>query len=231
MSKVAYKLEKVDGRYYFTDGAKYVLIDTGYGKSVSIDGTIGPFKVNHEDAQWLQSFNPTIMPDGSKIGASLWPQTGFSCLLKDDSVTIDDNAQKLPEHEWFLPYVMTKYPKPLLECKVDGKKKQLFFDSGMRLPVLDDMSLIAGKEKLGEIDEWIGGMHLSAKAPYYDATFDFPCGFRFNGHFEYDYSQMFIQGLLGNCGINGFLGIEFFNQYDLFISAVKGKFGLAIIKR
>ena len=38
MSKVTYKLEKVDGRFYFNDGTKYALIDTGYGRSVSIDG-------------------------------------------------------------------------------------------------------------------------------------------------------------------------------------------------
>ena len=99
MSKVTYKLEKVDGRFYFNDGTKYALIDTGYGRSVSIDGEIGPFKVSHCDKDNLHAFNPTFMRDGQKIGAMLYPLDGFSCLMKGDSVTIDDDARELPGHE------------------------------------------------------------------------------------------------------------------------------------
>ena len=229
MSKATYKLEKVDGRFYFNDGAKYALIDTGLGHSVSIDGEIGPFKVSRCDEDGLRAFNPTIMHDGQKIGAILWPLDGFSCLMKGDSVTIDDDARELPEHEWFLPFAMPG--QPYLECKVDGKRKLLFFDSGMRLPALDDDSLVVGKEKLGEILEWIGPLHGLAEVPYYKATFDFPCGFHFDGHLEHDHLHAYINIFRQRHSLDGFLGIEFFNRHDLFISAIKGKSGLAIIRR
>lgn len=228
MSKATYKLEKVDGRCYFNDGAKYVLVDTGYGRSVSCDGKIGPLFVERCDVKQLQSFNPTIMHDGNKIGAILYPLESCSCLLKGDTVTIDDEVKELPEHEWFLPFIGGY---PLLVCNVDGKKKLLYFDSGMRLPVLDDDSLVEGKEKLGVIAEWIGPMHGLAEAPYYNAKFDFPCGFHFDGHLEHDYLHAYISRMFGFTAVQGYLGIEFFNKYDLFISAIKGKSGLAIIKR
>ena len=119
----------------------------------------------------------------------------------------------------------------MIECKVDGKTKRLFFDSGMRLPVLDDDSLVAGKEKLGTILEWIGPLGGLAEAPYYKARFDFPCGFQFDGHMEHDYLHTFIEMVRKRIPLDGFLGIEFFNRHDLFISAIKGKSGLAIIRR
>ena len=229
MSKATYTLEKVDGRFYFNDGAKYALIDTGYGRSVSIDGKIGPFAVGHCDERQLRSFNPTIMPDGQKVGAILCPLDGFSCLMKGDSVTIDDDARELPEHEWFLPFAMQG--QPWLECKVDGKTKLLFFDSGMRLPALDDDSLVKGKEKLGENLEWIAPLRGLAEVPYYKATFEFPCGFRFDGHLEHDRLHAYIGNILAGTPLQGFLGIEFFNQFDLFISAMNRKSGLAVILR
>lgn len=229
MTKISYKMVEVDGRYYFNDGAKYVLVDTGYGRSVSIDGTIGPFKVSLCQKQQLQSFNPTLMPDGSKIGAILYPMDGHSCLLKGDTVTVDDDAQELPEHQFFLPFAHSQ--APLLECTCDGKKKLLYFDSGMRLPVMDDDSLLEGKTKLGEIGEWVGVLERKVDAPYYEATFAFPCGFTFDGHFEHDYPHLYIRGMFGGTGVQGYLGIEFFKKYDLFISAIPGKRGLAIISR
>lgn len=224
MTKVTYKLEKVDGRYYFNDGTKYVLIDTGYGRTVSADGKIGPYSVGIETAIEMQSFNPTFVHDGQRVGGFLCPLNGYSCLLKGDSVTIDDNAQEMPEHEWFIPFVPGH--APLVQCKVDGKHQVLFFDSGMRLPVLNDNSLVNGKEKLGDIAEWIGPLHGLAEAPFYSATFDFPCGFHFDGHFEYDRLNA-----VARWQANGFFGIELFTQYDLFISAIPGKEGIAIIKR
>lgn len=224
MTKVTYKLEKVDGRYYFNDGEKYVLVDTGYGRTVSYNGKIGPYRVGTQDLGGMRSFNPTFMRDGTQIGGFLCPLNGYSCLLKGDTVTIDDNAQELPEHEWFIPFVPGRGPHVL--CKVDGKQKDLFFDSGMRLPVLGDHSLVKGKEKLGDITEWIGPLHGLAEAPFYAASFDFPCGFHFDGHFEFD-----SLNAVASWQDDGFLGIEFFTQYDLFISAIPGKEGIAIIKR
>ncbi len=226
--KATFKMEKVDGRYYFNDGKKYSLIDTGYGVTVSTDGTIGPFAVSKINPDRLHSFNPTVMPDGSNVEGALCPQTGYSCLLKDGTVTIDDEATELPEHNWFLPYDPVE---PFVECKVDGKSKRLLFDSGMRLAVLDDQSLIEGKQKLGEIKERIGWKYMSAMAPVYEATFDFPCGLRFDGHFEYDYSQQLLKEIFGENHDKGFIGIEFFDKFDVFISAVKGKRGIALIER
>ncbi len=226
MTQVTFKLKKVDDRYYFNDGEKYVLIDTGYGRTVSYNGKIGPYHVDTQDTEEMWRFNPTFMHDGTQIGGFLCPLNGYSCLLKGDSVTIDDNAQELPEHEWFIPFVPGRAPH--VQCKVDGKQKELFFDSGMRLPVLCDNSLVKGKKKLGNITEWIAPLPFRglAEAPFYTASFDFTCGFHFDGHFEYD-ALNFVAKWQGD----GFLGIEFFTQYDLFISAIPGKGGIAVIKR
>ena len=238
MAKATYRLEKVDGRRYFHDGRKYVLIDTGFGTTVSTDGTIGQWKVEVWNRERLHTFNPTKMPDGSNSEAMLCPQTGYSCLLREDSVTIDDDARELPPHDWFIPYdkeyILNGYPfKTVVECKVDGKPKKMFFDTGMRLAVLDDDSLLEGKEKVGEIEERIGWLYLSATAPVFKATFEFPCGLKFDGHFEHDYSKSLMKDIFGSANADGkgFFGIELLDRYDLFVSAINGKPGIAVIKR
>ncbi len=238
MAKATYRLEKVDGRYYFHDGKKYTLIDTGYGTTVSTDGTIGIFNVHPANAKKLHHFNPTIMPDGSLVGAALCPQTGYSCLLTGgDTVTIDDDARELPPHDWFIPYderfMLNGYPlKPVIKGKVDGIEKTMFFDTGMRMPVLDDESLLSGKQKVGEIVERIGWLYMSATAPVYEARFEFQGGLGIDGQFEYDYSHSLMKDIFGDNDNKGFCGIGlFFDQYDLFISAIKGKHGIAVIKR
>jgi hypothetical protein len=235
--KQTFKMEKVDGRYYFHDGKKYSLIDTGLKSVASADGTIGDFKVDMLDAAWYKRFNPTVMPDGSNVAGTLCPTMGYSCLMRGDgTVTIDNGATELPEHDWFLPYVRNN-ANPFatyIECAIDGKKKLLLFDSGMRMAVSDDKSLIEGKQKLGEINERIGWMYLSATAPYYEATFEFPCGFKFDGHIEYDYSGFLVKKFFGeerDDHDKGFLGIEFFDKYDVFLSGIEGKKGMALIKR
>lgn len=237
MAKATYRLEKVDGRHYFNDGRKYVLIDTGFGQTVSADGTIGIFNVGMGDREWLHRFNPTVMPDGSFSDGMLCPQTGYSCLMTGgDTVEICDDATELPPHDWFIPYdqryMLNGRPlKPVITGKVDGIEKTMFFDSGMRMPVMDDDSLIVGKQKLGDINERIGWKFLTVPAPYYGATFEFPCGFKFEGHFEYDYSRSLMKDIFGDDDNKGFFGIELFDQYDLFISAIRGKHGIAVLKR
>ena len=88
-----------------------------------------------------------------------------------------------------------------------------------------------GKEMVGAVLALIVPLGGWAEAPYYKATFDFPCGFRFDGHLEHDYLHMFIEMIRKSIPLDGFLGIEFFKRHDLFISAIKGKSGLAIIRR
>ena len=231
--KQTFKMEKVDGRYYFHDGKKYSLIDTGLKSVASVDGTIGNFKVSQMNADDYHKFNPTIMPDGSNVGGTVCPTMGYSCLMRGDgTVTIDNGATELPEHDWFIPY-LTAY-STMVECTVDGKKKTVIFDSGMRMAVFDDKSLIEGKQKLGEIKERIGWMYRSAMAPYYEATFEFPCGFKFDGHIEYDYSGFLVKEFFReerDDHDKGFLGIEFFDKCDVFLSGIKGKKGIALIKR
>ena len=107
----------------------------------------------------------------------------------------------------------------------------MFFDSGMRMPVIDDESIVKRRTKLGEINERIGWKFMTVPAPYYNGTFEFQCGFKFEGHFEYDYSHSLMKDIFGDDDDKGFFGIEFFDQYDLFISAINGKHGIAVIKR
>jgi hypothetical protein len=237
MAKATYRIQKVDGRHYFHDGKKYVLIDTGYGRTGSIDGTIGEFKVGLEHKEMLHRFNPTPMPDGSLVGAMLCPQTGYSCLLKNGLVEIDDDARELPKHDWFIPYderyMLNGRPfKPVVACNVDGIRKTMFFDTGMRMPVIDDESIISGKKKVGETMERIGWLYTSVMAPVYNATFEFPCGLKLDGRCEYDYSHSLMKDIFGDNDSKGFFGTEdLFGKYDVFISAIKGRHGIAIINR
>ena len=45
MSKVSYKTVKIDDRIVFNADGTYVLLDTGFPKSASLNGKIGPFSV------------------------------------------------------------------------------------------------------------------------------------------------------------------------------------------
>ena len=122
----------------------------------------------------------------------------------------------------------------MVECTVDGKRKMLLFDSGMRMAVSDDSSLIEGKQKLGDIMERIGWKYIDVPAPYYEARFEFPCGFKFDGHIEYDYSGFLLKEAFHETRDDhdkGFLGIEFFDKCDVFLSGIEGKKGIALIER
>lgn len=225
--KATYKMIMVDGRCYFNDGNKYVIVDTGYGVSTSIDGSIGNFNAFVHNTKELQEFNPTMMPNGQKIGGILYPPGGFSVMLTRDEVTIWDDLKELPKHKWFLPFLSEHFP--IIECKIDGIYKILCFDSGMRLPVLDDDELFAGKEMEHKQLEWIPFKGL-AEVPVYKAKFKFPCGFQYDGHMEHDYLHRYISYIFrSSTFIKGYIGLEFFNDHDILISCVKGKKGIAIL--
>lgn len=226
--KATYKMIMVDGRCYFNDGKKHFLVDTGCGATVSIDGRIGDFKTSVCDVDELQAFNPTLMPNGQKIGGLLYPPSGFSVMLTRDEVTIWDDLEGLPEHKWFLPFLSERYPT--IACKIDGVYKILYFDSGMRLPVLDDDELFVGKEMERKQLEWIGPFRALAETPVYNAKFEFPCGFQYDGHMEYDYLHCYISYIFKNTpSIKGYIGLEFFNDHDILISFAKGKKGIAVL--
>ena len=178
MTKVTYKLIEHDGRYYFNDGTGHFLIDTGYGNvSVSRDGIIGPFATATRE---VEDFLGTARPEGQKAKGILAPMEGYSVLLKGDTVTIDNDAHELPAHDYFIPFVSAR--KPFIEGKCNGKPMRFFFDSGMRMAVLDDTILTDGKPCLGTMKEWIGAMHFQVEAPYYTAEYEFADGLRFDGH-------------------------------------------------
>lgn len=228
MSRISYRTEIVDGRCYFNDGRKHVLVDTGYGMTVSTDGTIGDFNVMKCDEERLHSFNPILMNDGSKIGGILCPLNGYNVMMTRKYVTIDDESTELPWHEWFIPFE-SEYV-PLVICKVDGIDKRLFFDTGMRMPVLDDDNLIIGKTMIGKQLEWIGIMKCLFEAPLYNATLTFPCGYTMCSQMEHDYLHKCVKRF-SHLNIDGFLGLQFLNQFDVYISMVGEKKGIALVSR
>lgn len=226
--KAEFKREMVDGRCYFNDGVKHVLVDTGYGSSISADGRIGQFAALKREEQGIQCFNPTIMRNGRKIGAIMYPLDFNGVFLKKDTVEIDDAIQELPEHDWFIPFIGDL---PVLKCKVDGRDKTAYFDSGMRLSVFDDDSLVEGKEMLRWQPEWIGVLHGLAEAPVYNAKFEFPCGLEVEREMEHDYIHQYIKMIFARTAVNGYVGLETFKGYDIFISGIPGKRGLALVER
>ena len=228
MSRMTYKTEIVDGRCYFNDGRKHVLVDTGYGRTVSIDGTIGDYKVSLCDKEDLQSFNPTIMNNGEKIGGILCPMNGYNAFITDKYVTIDNEYSEIPKCEWFIPF--DNPFAPIVRCKVDGIDKALFFDSGMRLPALDDDNLIVGKNVLGKQLEWIGIMEGLFETPFYNATFTFPCGYTMNSKMEHDFLHKYVSRFR-HFGVEGFLGLQFLEQFDVKILTVGKKAGIALVSK
>ena len=239
MTKVSYKMVEHDGRCYFNDGTGNFLIDTGFGHdSMSRNGAIGPYSTTHHlpgeelfASKFLDSFMGPARPEGQKAKGILAPMGGYSVLLKGDTVTIDNNAKELPEHAYFIPFISEDLP--IIEGKCNGKAMRFFFDSGMRMAVLDDPILTEGKQCLGTINEWIAPLGRMAEAQFYSAEFEFADGLRFEGHGEYDYSKSFIKDMREHCHneFDAFFGIEFFKQYDLFISTIPGRRGLALIAR
>lgn len=226
--KATYKMIMIDGRCYFNDGEKYILVDTGYGSTVSIDGRIGDFKALVCKAKKIQEFNPTLMPNRQKIGGILYPPDGFSVMLTRDEVTIWDDLQELPEHKGFLPFLSARLP--IIECEIDRFYEILYFDPGMRLAALDDDKLFAGKKMERTQLEWIGPFKGLAEVPVYKAKFTFPCGFQYDGHLEYDYLHCYVRYIFKNAPfIRGYIGLEFFNDHDILISYIKGKQGIAIL--
>lgn len=239
MTKASYKLTEYDGRYYFNDGTGYVLVDTGFHcHSRSLDGKIGPFSVSNQSPVpivtlqfFLSNFLGPAKPEGQSPKAILYPLDMKTCLLKGDTITIDDSVDELPAHRCFLPFVDPSFP--VFNGKCNGKPMKFYFDTGMRMAVVDDPVLAREKECLGTIKEWIPPRQRYVDTPYYPAVFEFADGFQFEGHAEYDAGSQYLSEAK-NASISNFdvfFGNEIFKQYDLFISSIPGKKGLALISK
>ena len=170
-------------------------------------------------------------PEGQKAKGILAPMEGYSVLFKGEMVTIDNAAQELPAHDYFIPFVSAG--APIIAGKCNGKPMRFFFDSGVRMAVLDDKILTDGKSGLGTIREWIAPEYCLADAPFYSAQYEFASGLRFDGHGEYDYSNTFLHKQREFChhAFDAFFRIELFKQYDLFISLIPEKQWIAVIRR
>ena len=240
MSKITYKLIEHDGRYYFNDGTGFVLVDTGfYIRSHSLNGKIGPFGVSDRSPvfffptlqAFLRDFLGPAKPDGESPKAILYPLDFRGCLLEGDSITIDNSADELPEHDYFLPFIDSSLP--IIKGKCNGKPMRFYFDTGMRMAVIDNPILTSGKISQGTVKEWIPPVHRYVDTPYYSADFELGDGFQFRGYAEYDNQGQYINKATNNrtMPFDVFFGNEIFKQYNLFISSIPGKRGIAIITK
>ena len=108
--KATYKIHKINERIVFNAEGTYTLLDTGFPESLSSNGKIGPFNVHTKTSAFIDSFLNLVMPDGSKVMAIMSPMDGYNCHLKQDSITISDEEEAIPEHDYFLPFVTRREP-------------------------------------------------------------------------------------------------------------------------
>ncbi|MBR4517465.1 MAG: hypothetical protein IKO65_00535, partial [Victivallales bacterium] len=213
----------------------------------SLDGKIGPFTASKSAPpspcstlqDFFEYFLGPVRPEGKLPKAILNPLDYGSCLIESDSITIDDSVKELPAHDYFLPFVSSPFPMlmpiPIIEGKCDGKPMRFCFDTGMRMALIDDSFVCDGKENQGTIKEWIPipNIHRYVDVPYYPADFEFGEGFHFKGHVEIDNQGQYIKMATGGglAGFNAFFGKEICEQFNVFISSIPGKRGVAIINK
>lgn len=234
MSKVSCEIIRNDDRLFFHDGEKYVLFDTGFfyspmGKnSRSVNGSIGPFRVGPKSKQFFSNFINLKMNDGSEVTAVFNPMDGYNCMLQGNTLTITDEETDVPAAEYFLEFV---HPwLPVVEGQVNGHSCRFLFDSGARMTMIGDRSLLAETEKTGTYREWMAQKGEYADLPVFEIALGFPCGAGFDGSGALVEDPGYTaQGRMLN--IKAMLGIDIFEKYDLFI-AVKGKKrGIALMKK
>ena len=118
-------------------------------------------------------------PDGAEVTAILSPNDGYNCHLTQDGVTITDEEEDIPSHDYFLPFVVKRLP--IVEGTVNGKQCRLFFDSGARMTMFGEEELAGGKPSTGSYTEWMAMIHQDQTLPIYDMALDFPCGLHYDG--------------------------------------------------
>ena len=230
MSKVTFPIFKVAERIVFNAEGTYVLLDTGFPKSVAVNGKIGPFSVSFESEEFFDSFINLSMPDGSKITAILSPMDGYNCHLTQDGITITDEPEALPEHDYFLPFTGMLKCLPIVEGTMNGTPTRLFFDSGARMTMFGEVGLAGGKPATGSYMEWMGMLRKNETLDVYDVTLDFPCGFQYKGKSALVNDQAYLLAGMA-MGFRAMLGIDLFNDYDLYISTANQQRGLALKRR
>ena len=175
------------------------------------------------------------MPDGAKVTAILSPMDGFNCHLTPDGVTITDETEEIPAHDYFLPFKDVQLPftnmqAPIVEGAMNGTPIRFFFDSGARMTMFGETELAGGKPSTGSYTEWMAMLRKNETLAVYDAVIDFPCGLHYEGKSalvqdrEYQTAGMAM-------GIRAMLGIDLFNDFDLYISTANPQRGLAFKKR
>lgn len=228
MNKVSYPFHKISDRIVFNAEGTYTLLDTGFPFSISINGKIGPFSVKTENKMFFDSFINLQAPDGSKVTAILSPMDGYNCHLTQDGVTITDKEETIPAHDYFLPFEERQFP--IVKGTMNGMPIRFFFDSGARMTMFGEEALAGGKPMTGSYTEWLAMLHQNATLPVYDVALEFPCGLHYNGKGALVQRQEYL--MAGQrMGIRAMLGIDFFNEYDVYISTANEKRGIALSKR
>ena len=238
MSKETYPIFKLAERIVFNAEGTYVLLDTGCPCSFAVNGKVGSFCVSPKAEEFFDRSIKLVMPNGSKVTAILSPLDGYNCHLTHDSITITDEQEELPEHDYFLPFVeesgnfllaMGK-DLPIVEGTMNGTPIRFFFDSGARMTMFGEIALTGGKPATGSYTEWMAMLRKNETLDVYDATLDFPCGLHHEGksalvkNREYMFHGMMM-------GIRAMLGIDLFNDYDLYISTANQQRGIALKRR
>lgn len=228
MTKVTYPICKINDRIIFNDEGTYTLLDTGFPHSVSTNGKIGPFNVGTQAGFFFDSFINLTAPDGTKVMAILSPNDGYNCHLTQDGITISDEAEDIPAHDYFLPFVGGM--GPIVDGTMNGTHIRFFFDSGARMTMFGEEELAGGKPATGQYTEWLAMLHQNASLPVYDVDLDFPCGLHYHGKGALVRNQEY-QNAGRMLGIRAMLGIDFFNDYDVYFSMANRKRGIALAKR
>jgi hypothetical protein len=228
MSKATYPIIQISDRIVFNAEGTYVLLDTGFPHSVSINGKIGPFHTAMQSKAFFDSFIRLTAPDGSPVTAILSPMDGFNCQLTQGGLMVTDEEEALPAHDYFLPFMEGMHP--IVEGAMNGTPIRFFFDSGARMTMFGEPGLAGGKPATGNYTEWLAMLHQNATLAVYDVALDFPCGLRYHGkgalvpNKEYQRAGQMM-------GIRAMLGIDLFHEYDVYISTSNPRRGLAFTKR
>ena len=113
---------------------------------------------------------------------------------------------------------------------MNGTPIRLFFDSGARMTMFGEIGLAGGKPTTGSYMEWMGMLHKNETLSVYDVTLDFPCGLQHKGKGALVNDPAYRHAGMA-MGIRAMMGIDLFNDYDLYISTANQQRGLALKKR
>ncbi len=90
--------------------------------------------------------------------------------------------------------------------------------------------LTSGKPATGSYTEWLAMIKQHATLPVYDVELEFPCGLHYDGKGALVQHQLYLMASR-LMGIRAMLGIDLFQEYDLYLSMANGQRGIALTKR